>query len=193
MKHPSYRDTNTSQNKRSEELHQGEVFISHPPKLQLPKSAMKTWHAAGWYRSKHHAYSKGTRLWQKLLIRPDYLGLAAAAAKSLHSCLNLYDPRDGNPLGSLVPGILQARTLEWVAISFSSARKWKVKVKSLSRVRLLETPWTAAYQAPPPMRFSKQEYWSGVVPLPSPKILADQTKRHLIKEVRSHIQETQGD
>ena len=65
-------------------------------------------------------------------------------------------------------GILQARTLEWVAISFSNAWKWKVKVKSLSHVRLLETPWTAAYQAPPSMGFSRQEYWSGV-PLPSPK------------------------
>ena len=72
---------------------------------------------------------------------------------------------DGSPPGSPVPGILQARTLEWVAISFSNA--WKVKMKSLSRVRLLATPWTAAYQAPPSMGFSRQEYWSGV-PLPSP-------------------------
>ena len=66
-----------------------------------------------------------------------------------------------------VPGILQARTLEWVAISFSNTWKWKVKVKSLSHVRLLATLWTAAYQAPPSMGFSRQEYWSGV-PLPSP-------------------------
>ena len=66
------------------------------------------------------------------------------------------------PSGSTVPGILQARTLEWVAISFSKAWKWKVKVKSLSRVRLLATPWTAAHQAPPSMRFSRQESWSGV-------------------------------
>ena len=92
---------------------------------------------------------------------------AAAAAKSLQSCPTLCDPRDGSPPGSLVPGILQARTLEWVAMSFSSAWKWKVKVKSLSRVWLLATPWTAAYQAPPSMGFSRQEYWSGV-PLPSP-------------------------
>ena len=70
--------------------------------------------------------------------------------------------RDGSPSGSTVPGILQARTLEWVAISFSNAWKWKVKVKSLSRVRLLATPWTAAYQAPLPMGFSRQEYWSGL-------------------------------
>ena len=92
---------------------------------------------------------------------------AAAAAKSLQSCPTLCDPIGSSPPGSPVPGILQARTLEWVAISFSNAWKWKVKVKSLSRVRLLATPWTAAYQAPPSMGFSRQEYWSGV-PLPSP-------------------------
>ena len=91
----------------------------------------------------------------------------AAAAKSLQSCPTLCHPIDGSLPGSPVPGILQARTLEWVAISFSGAWKWKVRVKSLSRVWLLETPWTAAYQAPPSMGFSKQEYWSGV-PLPSP-------------------------
>ena len=83
-------------------------------------------------------------------------------AKSLQSCPTLCDPIDGSPPGSPVPGILQARTLEWVAISFSSAWKWKVKVKSLSRVRLLATPWPAAYQAPPLMGFSRQECWSGV-------------------------------
>ena len=92
---------------------------------------------------------------------------ATAAAKSLQSCPTLCDPVDGSPPGSLIPGILQARTLEWVAISISSAWKWKMKVKSFSRVRLLATPWTAAYQAPPSMGFSRQEYWSGV-PLPSP-------------------------
>ena len=74
----------------------------------------------------------------------------------------LCDPIDGSPPGSPVPGILQARTLEWVAISFSNAWKWKGKVKSLSRLWLLATPWTAAYQAPPSMGFSRQEYWSGV-------------------------------
>ena len=73
---------------------------------------------------------------------------------------------DSSPTGSPVPGILQARTMEWVAISFSNVWKWKVKVKSLSHVRLLVTPWTEAYQAPPFMGFSRQEYWSGV-PLPS--------------------------
>ena len=97
--------------------------------------------------------------------------LAAAAAKSLQSCLTLCDPRDGNPPGSPVPGILLTRTLEWVAISFSSAWKWKAKVKPLSCVWLLATPWTAAYQAPLSMGFSRQEYWSGV-PLPSPTKLA---------------------
>ena len=91
---------------------------------------------------------------------------AAAAAKALQSCPTLCDPRDGSPPGSPVPGILQARTLEWVAISFSNAWKWKVKVKSLSCVRLLATPWTAAYQAPLSLGFSRQECWSGV-PLPS--------------------------
>ena len=92
---------------------------------------------------------------------------AAAAAKSLQSYLTLCDPVDGSPPGSHIPGILQASTLEWVAISFSNAWKWKVKVKSLSRVRLFATPWTAAYQAPLSMGVSRQEYWSGV-PLPSP-------------------------
>jgi len=94
---------------------------------------------------------------------------AAAAAKSLQSCTTLCDPVDGSPPGSSIPGILQARTLEWVAICFSNAWKWKVKVNSLSRVRLCATPWTAAYQAPQFMGFSRQEYWSGV-PLPSPVI-----------------------
>ena len=89
------------------------------------------------------------------------------AAKSLQLYLTLWDPIDGSPPGSAVPGILQARTLEWVAISFSNAWKWKVKVKSLSCVRPLATPWTAAHQAPPSMGFSRQEYWSGV-PSPSP-------------------------
>ena len=83
--------------------------------------------------------------------------LTFAAAESLQSCPTLCDPIDGSPPGSPVPGILQARTLEWVAISFSNAWWWKVKVKSLSRVRLITTPWTAAYQAPPSMGFSRQE------------------------------------
>ena len=93
--------------------------------------------------------------------------LAAAAAKSLQSCPTLCDPIDGSPPGSPVPGILQARILEWVAISFSSAWKWKVRVKSLSRVQLLATTWTEAYQAPPSMGFSRQEYGNGL-PFPPP-------------------------
>ena len=91
---------------------------------------------------------------------------AAAAAKSLQLCPTLCDPIDGSPQGSAFPGILQARTLEWVAISFSNAGKWKVKVKLLSRVRPSATPWTTAFQVPPSMGFSRQEYWSGL-PLPS--------------------------
>ena len=92
---------------------------------------------------------------------------AAAAAESPQLCPTLCDPIEGSPLGSSIPGILQPRILEWVAISFFSARKWKVQVKSLSRAWLLVTPWTAAYQVPPSMGFSRREYWSGV-PLPSP-------------------------
>ena len=90
----------------------------------------------------------------------------AAAAKSLQSCSTLCNPIDGSPTGSAILGILQARTLEWVAIAFSNAWKWKVKVKSLSPVRLFLTPWTAAHQAPPSMGFFRQEYQSGI-PLPS--------------------------
>ena len=85
----------------------------------------------------------------------------------LQSCPTLCDPIDGSPPDSPVPGILQARTLDWLAISFSNAWNWKNKVKSLSRVRLLATPWTAAHQAPQSMGLSRQEYWSGL-PLPSP-------------------------
>ena len=106
------------------------------------------------------------------------LAYATATAKSLQSCPTLCDPIDGGIPGSPVPGILQARTLEWVAISFSNAWKWKVKVKSLSRVRLFATPWTAAHQAPPTMGFSRQEYWSGL-PLPSPLLLVIPYKKVL--------------
>ena len=95
---------------------------------------------------------------------------AAATAKSFQSCQTLCNPRDGSPPGSPISGILQARTLEWVAISFSNAWKWKVKVKSLSSVRLFMTPWTAAHQAPSSIGFSRQEYWTGV-PSPSPLLM----------------------
>ena len=100
-----------------------------------------------------------------------YLGATAcepaAAAKSFQSCPTLCNPIDGSPPCSPVPGILQARTLDWVAISFSNAWKWKVKVKSLSHVWLFTTRWTAAHHAPTSMGFSRQECWSGL-PLPSP-------------------------
>ena len=86
--------------------------------------------------------------------------ICLAAAKSLQSCPTLCDPIDGSPPGSPISGILKARTLEWVAISFSNAWKWKVKVKSLSCVQLFVTPWTAAHQVPPSMGFSRQEYLS---------------------------------
>ena len=114
-----------------------------------------------------------------MVVSKDYCSVAAAA-KSLQSCPTLWDPVDGGQPGSPVPGILQARTLEWVAIFFSNAWKGKVKVKSLSRVRLFATPWSAAYQAPPSMAFSRQEYWSGV-PLPSPycSVVALKTWGHL--------------
>ena len=109
--------------------------------------------------------------------------VTAAAAKSLESCPTLCDPIDGSPPGSPVPGILQARTLEWVAISFSNAWKGKNKVKSLSRVRFLATPWTAAHQAPPSMGFFRQEYWSGV-PLLSSIILQSWSAEYLHTRTR---------
>ena len=105
-----------------------------------------------------------------ILYPTTLLNLLIAAAKLLQLCLTLCNPIDSSPPGSPVPEILQARTLELVAISFSNAWKWKVKVKLLSCVWLLATPWTAAHQGPPTMGFSRQEYWSGV-PLPSPKFI----------------------
>ena len=141
--------------------------LPSPPPGNLPDSGIKSG-------------SLGLLHWQAnslLLVPPGEpwkAYAAAAAAKSLQLCPTLCDPLDGSPPGSPIPGILQARILVWVAISFSNAWKWRVKVKSLSRVRLLATPWTAAYQAPPSMGFSRQEYWSGV-PLPStsPQLLIE--------------------
>ena len=102
-----------------------------------------------------HTYNKWDSGWKcSLLVR--LLSSTAAAAKSLQSCLTLCDPIDGSPPGSPVPGILQARTMEWVATFFSNARKWKVKVNSVGRLQLLATPWTTAYQAPPSMGFSSK-------------------------------------
>ena len=118
-------------------------------------------------------YSVKQHLFEILLLKK-YLKqpckTAAAAAKSRQSCPTLCNPVDGSPPGSPVPGILQARILEWVAISFSNPWKWKAKMKLLSRVQPSATPWTAAFQAPLSTGFSRQEYWSGV-PLPSPVIM----------------------
>ena len=116
---------------------------------------------------KYHHYTDS-----KLSCLPSGLSaeLPLVTAKSLQSCPTLCDPTDSSPPGSPVPGILQAKTLEWVAISSSNAWKRKVEVKSLSCVQPSATPWTAAYQAPPSMGFSRQEYWGGV-PLPSPSPL----------------------
>ena len=115
-------------------------------------------HKDSWWPN---CYLQGT-LWVVTWVDCSFLLAYVAAAKSLQSCPTLCDPIDSSPPGSPVPGILQAKTLEWVAISFSNAWKWKVKGKSLSHVRLFATPWTAAHQAPPSMGFSMQEYWSGV-------------------------------
>ena len=122
-----------------------------------------------WYKVwvKIHSLRIDMKSFQHHLFKVLLLKVAAVAVKSLQLCLTLWDPIDGSPPGYPVPGILQARTLEWVAISSSNAWKWKVKVKSLSRVPLFETPWTAAHHAPPSMGFSRQEYWSGAPP-PSP-------------------------
>ena len=109
--------------------------------------------------------------WIERLWSLGYMSLFSVTAKSLQSCPTLCDPIDSSPPGSSVHGIFQARTLEWVAISFFSAGKWKVRVKSLSCVWLLGTPWTWAYQALPSMGLSRQEYWSGL-PLPSPDSIA---------------------
>ena len=118
-----------------------------------------------WSQSKNNTQ---LLMWLVMEVKSNAVKRNIASAKSLQSCPTLCDPIDGSPTGSTVPGILQARTLEWVAISFPNAWKWKVKVKSLSRVWPSVTPWTAAYQAPLSMGFSRQEYWSGV-PLPSPE------------------------
>ena len=115
-------------------------------------------------------FSEGDVWWSSWVYRVfETVHLLLLLLLSRFSRVRICDPIDRSPPGSRIPGILQARTLEWVAISFSNAWRWKVKGKSLSRVRLLATPWTAAYQAPPSMGFSRQEYWSGA-PLPSPSL-----------------------
>ena len=113
-----------------------------------------------------HPWDDLSVLWPISIPFSPFWELLLLLLLSRFSHVRLCDPIDGSPPGSPVPGILQARTQEWVAISFSNAWKWKVKVKSLSRVQLFATPWTAASQASPSMGFSRQEYWSGV-PLPS--------------------------
>ena len=118
---------------------------------------------SSWPRDQTQVSHIAGRFFTIWVTREAHSGVTAAA-KSLQSCPTLCDPIDSSPPGSPVPGILQARTLEWVAIPFSNAWKWKVKVKSLSCVQLLVTPWTAAHQALPSMGFSRQEYWSGVGP-----------------------------
>ena len=119
---------------------------------EYKQATTSTWERASRY-CPSSVFSFHTHAWDRLMKQ-------SAAAKSLQSCPTLCDSIDGSPPGSPIPGILQARTLEWVAISFSNAWKWKVKVKSLSCVRLLATPWSADYQAPPPIGFSRQEYWT---------------------------------
>ena len=134
------------------------LFWGAPKSLQTVTAAMKL----------KDAYSLEGKLWP-------------TSAKSLQSCPTLCDPTDGSPSGSPIPGILQARTLEWVAISSSNAWQWKVKVKLLSRARLLVTPWTAAYQAPPSMGFSRQEYWTNLDSILKNRDITLPTKVHLVK------------
>ena len=163
----------------------GKEVEAHPPGCQLwwyrmlaegmvsPRAEQPTWPPARPRVSGSLALSSWLWLFPDPALGTKWpkASSAAAAAKSLQC-----DPIDVSPPGSPVPGILQARTLQWVAISFSNAWKWKVKVKSLSRVWLLATPWTTAYQDPPSVGFSRQEYWSGV-PLPSLKLSSVQRKR----------------
>ena len=134
----------------------------------------------------HHVSFTGICL---LIIQMFCLIAAVAAAKLLQSCPTLCDPRDGSSPGSPIPGILQARTLEWVAISFSNAPKWKVKVKSLSYVRLVATPWMAAHHTPPSLGFSRQEHWSGL-PFPSP--MHESEKRKWSPSVVSDFSQPHG-
>ena len=122
-----------------------------------------------WLNTQEYATIK-RKIWRKLLGNFQLVKHAAAAAKSLQSCPTLCDPIDSSPPGTPIPGILKARTLGWVAVSFSNVWKGKVKVKSLGSVQLFVTPWTAALQAPPSMGFSRQEYWSGVPSRPKRRL-----------------------
>ena len=142
-------------------------LMEEPGSLQSLRSQSRTGQS---YFTFLGTKSKGHRVEYKTSFQSLYSLMHAAAAKLLQWCPTLFDPIDSSPPGSAFPGILQARTLKWVAIFFSNAWKWKVKVKSFSRVRLLETPWSAAHQAPPSMGFSRQEYCSGV-PLSSRSLM----------------------
>ena len=147
--------------------------VAHQAPLSMGFSRQESWGGLPCPLFSNHGWNLDLLCflhWQEcsLPLAPPEKPQVDLAAKLLQSCPTLWDPIDGSPPSSAIPGILQVRTLEWVAISFSNAWKWKVKVKSLSRVRLFATPWTAAYPAPPSMGFSRQESWSGL-PLPSPK------------------------
>ena len=149
--------------------------VEEPGSSSITDNLSQTSHHYGFTSNQECQTSQHEELWptsQDSWTRDQahqWSAAAAPAAKLLQSCPTLWDPIDGSPPGSAIPRILQARTLKWVAISFSNAWKWKMKVKSLSRVCLLATPWTVVHQAPPSMGFSRQEYWSGL-PLPSPSI-----------------------
>ena len=166
-------------NRDSEKLVNGEIDIQpwisatlHWAAL-VPQKALRRIRINSWFALSSYSCISKCGLWTSSIeILSEMQGLRpqprpAAAAKSLQLCPTLCDPIDSSSRGSPVLGILQARTVEWVAISSSNAWKWKVKLKLLSRVWLLVTPWTAAYQTSPSMGFSRQEYRSGV-PLPSP-------------------------
>ena len=138
-----------------------------PPEPSSPSPSTSPWkNCLPWNQSLGPNYVESWFDTEFLVKKQALVQAAAAVAKSLQSCPALCDPIDSSLPGSAIPQILQARTLEWVAISFSNAWQWKVKVKSHSRVRLFKNPWTAPYQAPSSMGFSRQEYWSGL-PLPS--------------------------
>ena len=152
--------------KVKESLNTESVYVTnHLNHLYLEESCVLK---EGRFNKRNNDWTWSLRSWNLSVVNLGHLTeTAPAAAKLLQSCPTMCDPIDGSPPGSPVPGILQARTLEWVAISFSNTWKWKVKVKSLSHVWPSATPWTAAFQAPPSMGFSRQEYWSRVS-LPSP-------------------------
>ena len=145
------------------------LFLGHGVALLVRCSWPETWGSSSWLLLRSHslALPVTTPDLMRGLSQPPWFShkillLQLLLLLSHQSCPTLCHLIDGGPPGFPIPGILQARTLEWVAISFSNAWKWKVKVKSLSHVRLFATQWTAAHQAPPSMGFPRQEYWSAV-------------------------------